>query len=102
MGMVVNEEQPQGGGLRTRWNWGKARFIEWLFGRRRLKNWWNILEEEAKDGIKMQMEWVALERSRILFFLDKKEMGKMSGNKTWKVEGMEVVDDCFFFFFFGS
>lgn len=84
----------QGGGLRSRWNWGKAGVIDWLVGWKKLRNWWNILEEENKDGVKMQ-EWLALERSRILFFLDKKDVGKMSGNKTWKVEGMEVVDNCF-------
>ena len=36
-----------------------------------------------------------VERSRGLFFLDKKEVGKMSGNKTGKVKGMDVVDDSF-------
>ena len=36
-----------------------------------------------------------VERSRVLFFLDKKEVGKMSGNKTGKVTGMDVVDDSF-------
>ena len=27
--------------------------------------------------------------------MDKKEVGKMSGNKTGKVKGMDVVDDSF-------
>lgn len=49
-----------------------------------------------QDGIKIQIKWLALERSSILFLGGKKEVGKMNGNKTWKVDGMEVVDDFFF------
>lgn len=40
-------------------------------------------------------ESLGVERSRVLFFLDKKEVGKMSGNKTGKVKCMDVLDDSF-------
>lgn len=49
-----------------------------------------------QDGIKIQIEWLALEKSSILFLMGKKEVGKMNETKTWKVDGMKVVDDFFF------
>ena len=84
----------QRSGLRSRWNWEKPGVIDWWVGWKKLNNWWNILEEENEDGIKMQ-KWLGVERSRILFFSDKKEVGKMSGNKTGKVKGMHVVGNSF-------